>query len=113
MQPLMALLVGLLYAAGLYLMLGRNMVKIVLGLSLLSHAANLLIFVSGGLVRGAPPILSEAGAAGPIADPLPQALILTAIVIGFGLFAFALLLYRRAVTLAGSEDIDALVVTDR
>jgi multicomponent Na+:H+ antiporter subunit C len=114
MEPLVALLVGVLYATGLYLMLSRNLVRLVLGLALIGHAANLLIFVSGRLTRGRPPIVGDVPLApGTFADPLPQALILTAIVIGFGVFAFALILVRRAITLTGGEDVDALTSTDR
>ena len=114
MGGLVALLVGALYAAGLYLMLSRNLVRLVLGLALLGHAANLLIFVAAGLTRGRPPIVGdEPPAPGTFADPLPQALILTAIVIGFGVFAFALILVRRSVALTASEDVDTLTATDR
>jgi multicomponent Na+:H+ antiporter subunit C len=114
MEPLVAVLVGGLYAAGLYLMLSRNMVRLVFGLGLIGHAANLLIFAAAGLTRGRPPIVGdEPLAPGTFADPLPQALILTAIVIGFGVFAFALILVRRAVSLTDGEDVDALTVTDR
>jgi multicomponent Na+:H+ antiporter subunit C len=114
MEALVALLVGGLYAAGLYLMLSRNMVRLVFGLALLSHAANLLIFAAAGLTRGRPPIVGdEPLASGSYADPLPQALILTAIVISFGVFAFALMLVRRAIVLTGGEDVDALTSTDR
>lgn len=114
MEPLSALVVGALYAAGLYLLLSRNLVRMLFGLALLGHAANLLIFVSAGLTRGQAPIVGDTPmAAGTYADPIPQALILTAIVIGFGVFAFALILIRRIVTLTGVEDVDALTTTER
>jgi len=82
---LLPLTVGALVAAGLYMMMRRSMMKLVIGLSLLSHAANLLIFTAGGLKRAAVPVIPEGHKelARPYADPLPQALILTAIVIGF------------------------------
>ena len=109
----MAVLVGVLYAAAVYLLLRRNIVKIVFGLVLLGHAANMLIFTAGGLVRGAPP-LAEVGAAAPpdgAADPLPQALVLTAIVISFAVMAFAAVLVRRVVETVGSDDSDRLRTT--
>ena len=114
MQPLAAVLVGVLFAGGIYLLLSRNMIRMLLGLAMLGHAANLLIFVAGGLTRGRAPIVGEhVPPPGAVADPIPQALILTAIVIGFGVFAFALILVRRSVLLTGSEDVDDLTSTER
>jgi multicomponent Na+:H+ antiporter subunit C len=112
-DALLAGLVGVLYAAGLYLMLRRSLVQVVVGLGLLGHAANLLIFVAGGLTRGRPPLVPPSGAVpADVADPLPQALILTAIVIGFGVLAFALALVRRAWQVTGTDDIDELRTTE-
>lgn len=110
MTLLLAIVVGSLYAAGLYLMMDRNMIRLILGLAILSHAANLLIFTSAGLSRGRPPIVPADGAMpmGASADPLPQALILTAIVISFGVLAFAMALVYRAYETVGSEDLDSL-----
>ena len=90
MELLFAAVVGGLYAAGVYLLLQRNVVKIILGLALLGHGANLLIFTAGGLTRARAPIIAEGALSAPpdTADPLPQALILTAIVISFSFFAF-------------------------
>ena len=92
METILALVIGWLYATGLYLMLQRSVIKLALGLALLSHAANLLVFTAGGLRRAQPPLIAE-GSTLPeasFADPLPQALVLTAIVISFGVLAFAL-----------------------
>jgi multicomponent Na+:H+ antiporter subunit C len=106
MEALLAVVVAGLYTAGLYLLLRRSLVKIVLGLALVGHGANLLIFTAAGLVRGGAPLVPPGGDAGhPLADPLPQALILTAIVIGFGVLAFALVLFRRVWQSTGSEDL--------
>jgi len=110
MHTVMAIVVGGLYAAGIYLMLRRSMVKLILGLALLSNAANLLIFTAAGLTRGQPPLIPQ-GAAGleaPYADPLPQALILTAIVIGFGVLAFAAVLVHVAYQSLGTDDLDQM-----
>jgi multicomponent Na+:H+ antiporter subunit C len=113
-EPLTAVLVGALYAGGLYLLLSRNLIRLLFGLALLSHAANLLIFVAAGLTRGQAPIVGdEPMVPGTYADPIPQALILTAIVIGFGVFAFALILVRRAIALTGVEDVDVLTTTEQ
>jgi multicomponent Na+:H+ antiporter subunit C len=68
----------------------------------------LLIFVAAGLTRGRPPLIGSVSDSLPVADPLPQALILTAIVISFGVFAFVLTLVRRAIEMSGSDDPDAL-----
>jgi multicomponent Na+:H+ antiporter subunit C len=104
---LLALAIGLLYACGLYL--------VILGLALLAHAANLLIFTVGGLTRGGTPIIpaGENALAAPFPDPVPQALVLTAIVIGFGVQAFALVLFKRAHHESGTDDLDAMRSTDQ
>lgn len=114
METVLAVLVGGLYAAGLYLMMRRSIVKLILGLSLLGHAANILIFTVGGLTRGRPPLIPPGAAepSGPFADPMPQALILTAIVIGFGVQAFALVLIKRAYQTVGTDDLDRMRATD-
>lgn len=114
METLLAFVIGGLYAAGVYLMLRRSLVKLVIGLVLLSHGANLLIFTIGGLTRARAPIVA-AGAtqpAAPYADPLPQALILTAIVISFGVTAFTVVLLQRAYQAVGSDDLDKMKTTD-
>lgn len=105
----LALLVGTLFACGAYLVMRRGQVKLVLGLALMSHAVNLLLFGSGELRRGAVPVFAdketylEELAAGAFADPLPQALILTAIVISFGITAFMVVLISRRDALTGSD----------
>jgi multicomponent Na+:H+ antiporter subunit C len=114
MEVVLAVLVGGLYAAGLYLMMRRSIVKLILGLSLLGHAANILIFTVGGLTRGRPPLIPPGAAepSGSFADPMPQALILTAIVIGFGVQAFALVLIKQAYQTVGTDDLDRMRATD-
>jgi multicomponent Na+:H+ antiporter subunit C len=114
MEVILAVVVGGLYAAGLYLMMRRSIVKLILGLMLLGHAANLLIFTAGRLTRGQPPIIAvETGKLiEPFADPIPQALILTAIVIGFGVQAFAIVLLKRAYQTVGTDDLDEMRATD-
>jgi multicomponent Na+:H+ antiporter subunit C len=111
----LALVIGLLYAAGLYLVMRRSMVKLILGLALLAHAANLLIFTVGGLTRGGTPIVAPGREAlvPPYPDPVPEALVLTAIVIGFAVQAFAIVLVKRAHRETGTDDLDSLRSTDR
>ncbi|MDZ7269029.1 MAG: Na+/H+ antiporter subunit C [candidate division KSB1 bacterium] len=114
METVLAVVIGGLYAAGLYLMLRRSLVKLILGLAILGHAANLLVFTVGRLTPGRPPIVLPGALTPdkPFADPLPQALILTAIVIGFGVQAFALVLLKRAYQTVGSDDLDEMKATD-
>ena len=110
MTPPLAVLVGLLFGAAAYLMLGRNLVRYLFGLVLLGTAGNLLLFVAGGLTRAAPAIVPE-GQTVPtkeLANALPQALILTAIVISFALLAFALVLAVRAYRDLGTVDTDRM-----
>jgi multicomponent Na+:H+ antiporter subunit C len=97
MELLLALTAGCLYAAGIYLMLRRRLAQLIIGFGLLNNGTNILIFTSGGLTRAAPPILpaAPAVASAPFADPVPQSLILTAIVIGFGTMAFSLVLAHQ------------------
>ena len=108
MELLLALAAGVLYAAGIYLMLRRRLAQLIIGLGLLSNGTNLLIFTAGGLTRGHPPVVpAETDAlVPPYADPVPQALVLTAIVIGFGLLAFLLVLAHRVHATVGTDDID-------
>jgi len=114
MEIVLAVVIGVLYGAGLYLILRRNIVKLVFGLVLLSQATNLLIFTASGLTRAKIPIISENAStlSSSAADPLPQALILTAIVISFGILAFALVLLRKAFRVVGSDDLDDMRSTD-
>lgn len=110
MEIVLAIVIGVLYGAGVYMILRRSLFKLILGLSLLGHASNLVIFVVGRLTRNAPPLI-EHGAdtlTQPYSDPLPQALILTAIVIGFGVQAFAIVLIKRAHRITHVDDFDVL-----
>lgn len=115
MELIMAIIVGTLYAAGVYMIMRRSLVKLIIGLGLLGHASNMLIFSMGDLVRGHAPLIEHGLEAPrpPFADPLPQALILTAIVIGFGAQAFAIVLIKRVYQRIGTDDIDQLTATDR
>jgi multicomponent Na+:H+ antiporter subunit C len=90
------------------MMLRRSVVKLLIGIGLLSNAANLLVFSAAGVRRGLPPIVSGGASATAMADPLPQALVLTAIVIGFGVLAFAIALIHRVHRETGSDDLDRL-----
>ncbi len=114
MEILLAIMTGVLYAGGIYLILRRSLVKLIIGIVLLGNGVNLLIFLMGGLVKGKPPIIAEDAhhLEGLYADPVPQALVLTAIVISFGLQSFAIVLIKRAYKVIQTDDIDAMNKTD-
>lgn len=104
MEALIATAIGMLTATGIYLMLRQRTWPVILGLTLLSYAVNLFIFASGRLVTGLPAIIAK-DAAG-YTDPLPQALVLTAIVISFGMTAVIVLMSLGAWLLSGHDRVD-------
>ena len=103
MAALAAVAVAVLVACGVCLVLRGRSFPVAIGLSLFSYAVNLFLFATGRLVSGAPPI---AGTGLPTADPLPQALVLTAIVISFGMTAFVITLALRAQGELDSDQVD-------
>lgn len=110
METILAVVVGVLFAGAVYLMLRRNLLKFIFGFVLMSNAVNLLIFTAGRLTRASAPVIPP-GAEAPlevVANPLPQALVLTAIVIGFGFTAFSLVLLYRSYQATGTVDTDIL-----
>jgi multicomponent Na+:H+ antiporter subunit C len=102
---LVAALTAVLYGVGVYLLLQRTLTRVILGLALLSHGANLLLLAVGG-PSGLAPVVGIIGGDAAIADPLPQALILTAIVISFGLTVFLLALAYRSFQLSGGDEVE-------
>lgn len=110
MELVFAIVSGVLYATGLYLMLRRRLAQLIIGLGLLSNGTNMLIFTAGGLTRSRPPVVPEDTGVllQPYADPMPQSLILTAIVIGFGVLAFSLVLAHRVHQSLGTDDVDEI-----
>lgn len=103
MEALLAIVIGVLAACGVYLVLRAQTFPVTLGLTLLSYAVNLFLFAMGRLAIGQPPVI---GAAGAVTDPLPQALVLTAIVIGFAMTAFVIMLALRARAELGNDHVD-------
>lgn len=103
MSLVVAITVAVLYGTGAYLLLQRNLSRIVVGLGVLGHGANLLLLIAGGRA-GQAPIVGDGS--GPYADPLPQALALTAIVITFGVSAYLLALVYRSWALEGSDVVE-------
>ncbi|MPZ71790.1 MAG: Na(+)/H(+) antiporter subunit C [Nitriliruptorales bacterium] len=96
--------VAVLYAVGTYLLLQRTLTRIVIGLALLGHGANLLLLLAGG-PPGEPPLVGEA-TSGVVSDPLPQAMALTAIVITFGVLAFLLALAYRSWAVSRNDEVE-------
>lgn len=108
MDGLLAILVGLLFGCAVYAVTARHLLRVVLGLVLLSNGANLLLLAAGRVAARRPPLVPDGAAApdGLVANPVPQALVLTAIVIGFGLLAFALFLTLRVHRTLGADAVD-------
>lgn len=104
MEVLVATAVGVLTAGGIYLVLRQHTFPVILGLALLSYAVNVFLFATGRLAFNLPPIYSD-GAVG-YTDPLPQALVLTAIVISFGMTAVVVMIALSAYLSAKDDRID-------
>lgn len=112
MEIIMSVVIGLLFMAAVYLMLSKSLIRIIIGTGLLSHGAHLLLLTMGGLSGNAPPVVADGVSVGDYADPLPQALILTAIVISFAVTAFFLVLAYRAYQELGTDNMDLLRGTE-
>jgi multicomponent Na+:H+ antiporter subunit C len=114
MELLFVILIGLFFAAAVYLMLSKFLVRVLLGVVLLGNAVNLLLFTNGRILRDVPPIIPEGHdvPATLTANPLPQALILTAIVISFSFFAFLLVLVYRAYQDLGTDNANEMRVAE-
>ncbi|MDN7242077.1 Na(+)/H(+) antiporter subunit C [Planococcus sp. N028] len=106
METLIIILVGVLTAVAIYLLLSKNLIRVILGTAILSHAVHLLILTMGGLKRGTVPLLGEEE--NTYVDALPQALILTAIVISFAVTAFVLVLAYRAYQELGTDNLKSM-----
>lgn len=106
MEILMSVVIGILFTAATYLILSKSLLRIIIGTGLLSHGAHLLILTMGGLKKGAAPLLGEDAEV--YVDPLPQALILTAIVISFGVTSFFLVMAYRSYQELGTDNMDKL-----
>jgi len=110
MEVMMSVVIGILFAIGVYLILTRSLLRVILGTALLTHGAHLLLLTMAGLKKGAPPLLGEEA---PVyTDPLPQALILTSIVISLGVTSFFLVLAYRAYKELGTDDLQQLKGND-
>ena len=114
METLLSAVIAAFFAAAIYLILSRHLVRVLIGIVILGNAVNLLIFTSGRLVTATPPLIlaGETALAAGSANPLPQALVLTAIVISFSLFAFLLVLVMRAYQDLGTDDMNEMTTAD-
>lgn len=110
MEILMSILIGFLFMAAIYLILSRSLLRIIIGTGLLSHGTHLLLLTMGGLKGKASPVLTDGVT--DYADPLPQALILTAIVISFGVTAFSLVLAYRTYKELGTDNMELMKGTE-
>jgi multicomponent Na+:H+ antiporter subunit C len=106
----LAALVGVFIALGVYLLLSRSVIRMLIGMTILGNGVNLLIFTAGRVTREIAPIVPVGleTPAGAFANPLPQALILTAIVIGFSMFSFLLVLAFRAYQSLDADNTDTM-----
>ncbi|GAA0295417.1 multicomponent Na+:H+ antiporter subunit C [Gracilibacillus halotolerans] len=106
MEIIMTVLAGILFTAGVYNLLQKQLLRIIVGATLISHGAHLFILTMGELKRGAPPVLQDG--IENYSDPLPQALILTSIVISFGITSLLLVLAYRASKENGTDNMEKL-----
>lgn len=110
MELMIAITIGCLAACGTRMLLQRSLFRVLIGLALLAQAANVLVFTAAGLGRGDTPVIAKDATELPEGhpDPLAQALVLTAIVISFGVLAFCLVLLKRTHRRTADADVDAL-----
>lgn len=112
MEIIMSVVIGFLFMAAVYLMLSKSLIRVILGTAVLSHGVHLLLLTMGGLGGTAPPVVGDGVAVSDYVDPLPQALILTAIVIAFAVTAFLLVLAYRAYKELGTDDMTMMRGTE-
>jgi multicomponent Na+:H+ antiporter subunit C len=108
MEIVMSVVVGFLFMSAVYLILSKSLIRIIIGTSLLAHGAHLLFITMGGLGGIAPPVVAEGVSNADYADPLPQALVLTAIVISFAVTSFFLVLAYRAYQELETDDVNLM-----
>lgn len=114
METALAALAGIFIASAIYLIMSRALIRVLLGVVVLGNAVNLVIFTAGRLTRAVPPVVPSGAETltGAYANPLPQALILTAIVIGFAMFAFLMVLAFRAYQALDADNTDSMRLSE-
>jgi len=115
MNLIISLILGILFSASVFLMFQKSFFKLIIGVILFSYATVFFLFSVGGITKNAPPLISKnkVEATEKMADPLPQALTLTAIVISIGVQLFVIVLLKKVYVSVGTEDLDELNTTDR
>lgn len=114
MDLILSLIIGILFSASLFLMFQKSFFKLIIGVIIFSYATVFFLFTVGGTTKNAPPLLAEGqGSLETLADPLPQALTLTAIVISIGVQLFVIILLKKVFEKVGTEALDDLNTTDR
>ncbi|MEQ8549982.1 MAG: NADH-quinone oxidoreductase subunit K [Cyclobacteriaceae bacterium] len=114
MNIIIALIIGILFASSIYLMLHQSFFRLILGIIIFGYATIFFLFVIGGVTENSPALLGGKlpSSISELADPLPQALTLTAIVISIGVQLFLIVLLKRVYSATGTDDLDELNVTD-
>ncbi len=112
MNLIIALIIGILFSAGVFLMLQKSFFKLIIGVILFGYATIFFLFSVGGITKNAPPLISGNEGVHELADPLPQALTLTAIVISIGVQLFVIVLLKKVYEGVKTEDLDNLNTTD-
>lgn len=114
MNLVISIIIGLLFSASIYLMLNRSFFKLILGVIIFGYATMFFLFVVSGVTRNSPPLLNDDVVdVAKVADPLPQALTLTAIVIGIGIQLFVIALLKKVFEIVNTDDLDQLNFTDK
>ena len=114
MNLIISLILGILFSSSVFLMLQKSFFKLIIGVILFSYGTAFFLFTVGGVTEGAPPLITEEGmVVETMADPLPQALTLTAIVLSIGVQLFVIVLLKKVYEDVGTEDMDELTTTDQ
>ena len=113
MNLILSLIIGILFAASMFLMFQKSLFKLIIGVILFGYATVFFLFSVGGITKNAPPLVGKEVNVAATADPLPQALTLTAIVISIGVQLFVIVLLKKVYEQVGTEDLDELKTTDK
>jgi multicomponent Na+:H+ antiporter subunit C len=114
MELIISLILGILFGSSIFLMFQKSFFKLIIGVVVFGYATIFFLFSIGGLTKNAPPLLSDKDQnIDLLADPVPQALTLTAIVISIGVQLFVIVLLKKAYEEVGTEDLDELNTTDQ
>lgn len=113
MNLIISIIIGILFGSSIFLILHRSFFKLIAGVFLFGYATIFFLFSVSGITKNAPPIIKEGANIDQMADPLPQALTLTAIVIAIGVQFFVIILLKKVYEQVNTEDLDNLKSTDK